>query len=520
MRSGRVDRRAPFTLVPRSSIGPRPLNHVSIAHRTAQAVGWLTLARVSAKVTDFCLLIVFGRVLTPADFGLVALAMTLIVMLELIADLPVGQVLVRMHEPRPAHYDTAFTLSLIRAAALGALYVALAWPFAWFYRDARLAPIICVLSLAPMVRGLASPRLAHYARVIDFRRDICSDLSGKIGSLLCAGSLALLYPSYWAIAIGTLAYYIFYSATSYILAPYWPRLTLKYVSEFYRFLGWTTAAQFIAALLWQSDKLVLGRFVPSSGVGQFSMGSDLAALPARIMIAPLALALLPAFSIIKNDLGRLRSSYMKIVRTITAIGIPCLVALCFVARPATSIMLGPNWAVAAFGLQVLSISFIPSMFVAGMSPLALALDQTHLLFRRNLYELFIKLPLIALGAFYGGLVGLLFATGLSAAVTGFMSMSFVRLCIGLPITAQLAAPWRTYLSLLPMCAVLIVTREWAAGSGAAQFFGLATSLILAGLAYFGTATALWATTGRIDGFEDLVMTAAKRLTRKSRRAVA
>ena len=496
------------------------MNHVSVTHRTAKAVGWLTLARVSAKVIDFCLLIVFGRVLTPADFGLVALAMTLIVMLELIADLPVGQVLIRLHEPRPEHYDTAFTLSLIRAAMLGVLYVALAWPFAWFYGDARLAPIICVLSLAPMVRGLVSPRLASYARVIDFRREFLSDLTGKIGSLLCAGSLALLHPSYWAIIVGTLAYYFFFSATSYILAPYRPRLTLKYVGEFYRFLGWTTAAQFVGALLWQSDKLVLGRFVPSSGVGQFSMGSDLAALPGRILIAPLAFALLPAFSIIKTDLGRLRSSYMKTVRTITAIGVPLLVALCFVAKPATSIMLGPNWAVAAFGLQVLSISFIPSMFVAGMSPLAMALDQTHLLFRRSLYELCIKLPLIALGAFYGGLEGLLFASGLSAAVTGFMSMSFVRLSVGLPIMSQLAAPWRTYLSLLPMCAVLIMTREWAAGSGAAQLFGLSTSLILAGIAYFSTAASLWATTGRIEGFEDLVMTAAKRLTRRSRRAVA
>ena len=507
-------------LVPRLSIGHCTLNPVNITQRTAQAVGWLTMARVGAKIADFCLLIVFGRVLTPADFGLVALAMTLIVMLELVADLPVGQVLVRMNEPRPEHYDTAFTLSLIRAAALGAFYVALAWPFAWFYHDARLAPIICVLSLAPMVRSLASPRLAHYARVIDFRRDFFSDLSGKIGSLVCAGSLALLHPSYWVIAVGTITYYAVYSTMSYILAPYRPRLTLKHFGDFYRFLGWTTAAQFVGALLWQCDKLVLGEFVPSSGVGQFSMGSDLAALPTKILITPVSIALLPAFSLIKDDLSRLRSSYEKTIRTIAAIGVPLLVALCFVAKPATLILLGPKWAVAASALQVLSIAYIPSMFVAGMYPLAMALDQTNLLFRRSLYELLSKLPLITLGAFYGGMEGLLVANALSAMLTGFMSMSFVRLCIGLPITAQLAAPWRTYLSLVPMCAVLILTRGWATGSGAAQTIGLVTSLIMAGIAYLCTAASLWATTGRVDGFEDLVISAAKRLTRRSRRAVA
>ena len=496
------------------------MSQLDIAHRTAKAVGWLALARIFAKVIDFCLLIVFGRVLSPADFGLVALAMTLIVMLELIADLPVGQVLVRMQEPRPEHYDTAFTVSLIRAASLGILYVALAWPFAWVYHDARLAPIICVLSLAPMARGLSSPRLAAYARVIDFRRDFIADLSGKIGSLICAGSFALLHPSYWAITAGTLAYYTVSSTASYILAPYRPRLTLQHWGEFYDFLGWTTAAQFISAMLWQSDKLVLGQFVPSSGVGQFSMGNDLATLPARIIIAPLTVALLPAFSLIKNDSGRLRSSYLKTLRTTAAVGVPILVALCLVARPATAIMLGPKWAVAAVILQVLSIALVPSMFVAGMAPLAMALDQTHLLFRRNLMELSIKLPLGALGAYYGGLYGLLLATGSSAIVTSLMSMSFVRLAIGLRIMAQIAAPWRTYLGLLPMIAVLILTREWTVGSGAAQCFGLLASLVLAGLVYFSAATWIWAMTGRVDGFEDLVMTTLKRLTRKSRRAVA
>ena len=501
-------------------IGPCLLNHLNITNRTAQAVGWLVFARMSAKAIDFCLLIIFGRVLSPADFGLVALAMTLIVMLELIADLPVGQVLVRMHEPQPDHYDTAFTLSLSRALMLGATYIALAWPFAGFYRDPRLAPLICVLSLAPVARSFISPRLAQYARALDFRRDSLADLSGKVSSLICAGGFALLHPSYWAIAVGTLTYYVVNSVTSYILAPYRPRLTLARMSDFYYFLGWTTAAQIVSALLWQSDKLVLGRFVAASGVGQFSMSSDLASLPTRIIIAPLSAVLLPAFSLVKNDPGRLRSSYLKILRTVTAIGIPILIALCCVARPATTIMLGSNWSFTAFGLQILSISLVPSMFVTGMGPLAMALDQTHLLFKRNLYELFIKLPLITIGALYGGLQGLLFATGFSAAVIGFMSMSFVRLAIGLPIMAQLAAPWRTYVSLLPMCAVLISTREWTDGSGAGQVFGLLASLILAGTVYLSVAASLWATTGRVDGFEALVIEITKRLTRTLGRAVA
>jgi O-antigen/teichoic acid export membrane protein len=186
----------------------RPLNNTQITRRTAQAVGWLAFSRLAAKGLDFCLLLILGRALLPADFGLVALAMTLVVMLDAISELPIGQAIVTMRNPSEEHYDTAFTLAMIRAIVLGSACTLLAWPFARFYNDQRLIGLIVVLSVAFMSRGLISPKLAQFARTLDFRRNFIIDFAGKLASLIFAGYFALAYRSYWAIATGTVTYWL------------------------------------------------------------------------------------------------------------------------------------------------------------------------------------------------------------------------------------------------------------------------------------------------------------------------
>jgi O-antigen/teichoic acid export membrane protein len=487
------------------------LDNTAITKRTAQAVGWLSLSRLAAKGIDFCLLLILGRALLPADFGLVALAMTLVVMLDAISELPVAQAIVRMSDPTREHYDTAFTLATIRAVVLGSACMALAWPFATFYNDTRLIDLILLLSLAFMSRGLVSPRLAHYARNLDFRRDFIIDMAGKVMSLVCAGTVALVFRSYWAIAAGTVSYWLTTVTASYIVAPYRPRLTLRHAESFGRFLGWSTAAQMVNAINWQSEKLVLGRFAAATEVGQFSMGSDLANLPTRILVAPLLVALLPAFSLIRDDAERLKSSYLRVLRSVTVVGIPILVFLCIVAPSATTLLLGPKWTEAAFGLQVLSLASIPAMFVAMISPLAMALDQTHLFFRRNLYELFIKIPMMTAGAMLGGFNGFLFATAASAVITNLMTMALVQRLVGISVIQQIGAAWRTYASLIPACAFLIPAQIWLTGLHSWQLFGLGFTLSVAGVIFLVTDMALWAWCGRPDGLESIVAPQLRRV---------
>jgi PST family polysaccharide transporter len=78
----------------------------------------LVVSRLVSRLFDFGALLVLARLLTPQDFGLVAIAMSLMQVVEAVFELPVAQVVVRAHNPEPAMLDTAFSLSLLRGLVL------------------------------------------------------------------------------------------------------------------------------------------------------------------------------------------------------------------------------------------------------------------------------------------------------------------------------------------------------------------------------------------------------------------
>ena len=94
---------------PASSIGP------TIGKRTAQGAGWLIASRLMTRGVDFITLTMLSRALLPQDFGLVAIAMALVQLVEAVFELPITQVLVRAHRVDRTMENTTFTLGLIRA---------------------------------------------------------------------------------------------------------------------------------------------------------------------------------------------------------------------------------------------------------------------------------------------------------------------------------------------------------------------------------------------------------------------
>jgi len=411
--------------------------------------------------------------------------------------------MVRLPEITQGHFDTAFTLSALRGVALMIILASLAWPFAQFYNDTRLFPLICVLSIAPATRALLSPRLAGFVQQLDYRRDFAVQLSAKIVALLVAATLAIYTGSYWAIAAGTVVTPLTMIAVSYLLAPYRPRFSLSEKDVFIPFLGWTTGAQIVTSLSWQCDRLILGRFTSHGALGAFSLAGDLAAIPDQVLIKSLVRPLVSAFSLVRQDLTRLREAYSKATCTILAMGLPLVLGLGLLADPVVRLMLGGRWLVAVPYLQWLALSFIPALFVAPLSSLAMALDSAHIFLRQSVIEFCIKLPLVAAGVIWFGVTGVIAARFASTITMAFVSMMFVRALVGTPLFQQILTPWRVLVSAGVLAAALLALRPELHDL---QGLELGINLALVAASTFGLYLAvlffLWHHTGRPAGIED------------------
>lgn len=149
---------------------------------------WTISGKFLARLLDFVSLLVLARLLSPADFGLVAIATSVLVIIESILDLPLTQALMRQPSPSEEMFATAFTLSLLRGLAISLLMMIISWPMAVIYDDSRLFALVAVLSIAPAMRGMISPRMVIFMQRFDFRREFALDLITK-GSTCCSGQV-------------------------------------------------------------------------------------------------------------------------------------------------------------------------------------------------------------------------------------------------------------------------------------------------------------------------------------------
>lgn len=478
----------------------------NIAGRAAAGAAWLIGARLGTKLIDLTTLLMLARLLKPTEFGLVAVAMTLILIVEAILELPVNQVLVRLPTLSSHLFDTAFTVGALRGLVLTVLLGGLAVPFSILYANPDLVLIILILGIAPITRGLLSPRLAIYARQLDFRRDFIIELAGKVLAFTASVVVAYRLHSHWALVVGIVASPVGMLVASYVAAPYRPRLSLEGWRIFAGFLGWTTASQLVSAINWQCDRLILGRFVSLQRLGQFSLANDLAYLPEQALIKPIMRPLISAFSHVRDDRARLRAAYAKAAAAVFALGLPIMTGLSLLAYPAVRLTLGGKWLEAVPILQWLALSLIPPLFVAPLIPLAMALDRTKVFLRISVWGLVVKLPLMVLGAAMLGVEGVIGARLMTALVTALIAMLYVRRLIGMSLTRQIASVWRIVAGGLVLAAILLVLRPWLVGAdGLILLVKLAGIATIGSIGYVATLFGLWAAGGASDGIEAAVV---------------
>ena len=335
--------------------GP-PDKQIVVGGQTARSGTWTVGARIISRIVDLVTMVVLAHLLHPKDFGLVAIAMTVIYIVEAALELPISQALVSLETIRPAHYDTAFTLGLLRGLLLSLIVCLLSWPFARFYGDSRLVALVCALSIAPASRGLVSPRLADFSKTFNFVPDFIMEFFGKLAAFAVAISLALLIHTYWAVAAGTVVAPVLSTLISYILAPYRPRLSLAELPALSGFLGWITAAQIVGAINWQADRLLLGKITTRSSLGLFTTANDTSNVPLAALLTPILRPLLSAFTALRHDPFRLARSDQSSARALITFALPILVGESLIAESFVRLILGQKWLGSVVFLRWLALS--------------------------------------------------------------------------------------------------------------------------------------------------------------------
>ncbi|MFT8776489.1 MAG: lipopolysaccharide biosynthesis protein [Gluconacetobacter liquefaciens] len=490
----------------------------NIGSRAATGAALMVAARLLTRFIDLASMLVLTRILLPADFGLVAIAASLCGLTEAILELQINQALLRLPTVARLHYDTAFTIGLIRGVVLMAVLVASAFPVARFYHDARLFPLVCFLGLSPFMRGIVSPRMVAFQKQLSFWRDFAIELSGKGISFVFGTVIALLTHSYWAIALNTVIYSGAMMAQSYYFAPYRPRLSLREIHVFAGFAGWMTMAQIVSALNWQFERLLLGKVMNRSALGMFSTAIDITNIPFLALFTPMARPLLAAFSHLSEDRERLAASYQKASVAMATVGLPLLIGESLVADSTVRVVVGPAWVGAVPMVRWLALSLTPAVFTLATWPLLLTFGRTKTLLKRNLLEFGVKFPLAIAGVLWAGFSGVIAARFVSELASDVFGLFLVRGLTGLGVWEQVLG-WKRSVGASLFMVLAVEGLKWLlppVDTLAHAAVDLFVCSACGAVAYTFGLCMLWILSGRPEGIEKLVFDRARHIVSSRR----
>ena len=340
----------------------------SVQHKMAAGALWMLCFKLADRGLGLITTLILARVLTPSDFGVVAMAMSFILMAQLITSFDFEITLIQDQNVTEDHYSTAWTCNLLLGLSITLLMLAFAAPIADFYRRPDLTPVICVLALGPLVAGAENIGVVAFRKELDFRRDLIFLASRRLLAFVCVVPLAFLLGNHWALVAGLLVSMLVTTVVSYLMHPFRPRLTLEKYRHLMRFSRWLLLNNLVVCVKERAPDFFIGRSLGAATLRTYSIAHDLSTLPITQISAPVNRPALPGFARLTAH-DEIVTTYGHIIGFVAMLALPAAAGIFAVAPLLAPVLLGPHWVEVASVLEVLALngalmSFHPCLYAA------------------------------------------------------------------------------------------------------------------------------------------------------------
>lgn len=376
---------------------------MSIEAGTAARSGAVTLFGQAGRLVLLLLnLVILGRLLTPADFGLFAMVLAIVGVAELLRDLGLTSGAIQANTLTAAQKSNLFWLNTALGLALSATFAGLAPLAALLYGDPRLAFPMAVLSITFLLNGLQAQFQVELARSHRFGILAATDVVSQVLGLATGITLALLGWGYWSLVLMQVVTAFMCAAMRISVASWWPHLprraaSVRHIISF----GWKLSiAQALGYLANNAAIVSLGLRGYVADAGVYSRSGQLVSIPVNQIFGPLTNVALSSLSREPDPVRftRVMTRLMVVVGYAGAIVFSAIVAL---APGGTVLLLGPDWAEAVLPLQILSIAMMFQSLTFPFYWALLAKGQVSALLAYNVVSKGLTVVLVVLGSSHG-----------------------------------------------------------------------------------------------------------------------
>lgn len=427
-----------------------------------RAIGSSTMISVVAKVLSLGSTLVLVRLLSPADFGLVAIATTVTGLVGFFNEIGLGSAIVQRRDARPDEVDGCFGIAMLASTGLVAATLALAYPAAAFYRMPELGPVLLVLGACLYFGGLNTVPLALLRKQLRFQPVLWATAVGVAVQAMVAIPLATMGARYWAIVVGFVLSQFAVTLWYWWIAkwrPGWP-IQLAKGRELMGYGLNITATRVLWHLYMNADKLIIGRLLGAHAVGIYDVARSLSNLPTSQIAGVATNIASPVYARLQDDRAALGSAMMGLVRAVAYLAFPILTGMALLAQPLIATVLGPTWEDAVWPLRALCVAELVACMANLQTQLLVSSGNVKRLVRYNLLCALIMPAALAIGALVGGLIGVALAWALVyPLVYLWLLAETLRLC-GMSLRRFFGGLRHPLQGTLLMAAVLLAALHW------------------------------------------------------------
>lgn len=356
-------------------------NHHGIKKLILNGTLWTFLGFGASQVLRLASSLILARMLSPSDYGLVAITTVIFIGISLMSDIGLGPNIMQNSRGEEEEFlNIAWTVQVIKGFILWLVCILLAWPVSVFYNQPILLPILIATSFSAVLVGFNSTGVYSVDKNIDLKKQTLYQVLTQLIALISMVIIAYIHPTVWALVAGSVITSFTYMVLTHRLVPIknkfaWDKETVWSILHYGK---WVVVSSGLYFIVTHSSNLILGKFLTLNNLGLFAIGVTLGKVIETINTAINQKVVLPTFAKIKHLTNEeIRAKLAKLKLAIMGLFLPVLWVLTIFAHDIINILFDPRYEGAAWILQLYALAYIPAV-ISGLGSFYILLGNTKL----------------------------------------------------------------------------------------------------------------------------------------------
>lgn len=331
---------------------------MSLRSQAARGVFWSASGNWGFQLTSLAVFTILSRLLSPEDFGVVALALVFTGLLKLLAEQGLADALIQRTELEPEHMDTAFWVSIGTGTVLAALLAVSSPLIADLVNEPEFAPVLTALSAVLILTGLSSVQRALLTRDMRFATLTARTLFSVVVGGLVGVVAALVGLGVWSLVLQQLTIEVVGVIVLWTAGGWRPRLRFSraHLRDVLPFGANAAGFRLLRFFNTRVDNLVVGAVLGTTALGFYVVAYRLLEMLLNLTTTIVGKVAFPVFSRIQDDRERILSAYYRIISLTSAIAFPSFLGLVVVAPEVTQLVFGSQWEQSVPVMRVLALA--------------------------------------------------------------------------------------------------------------------------------------------------------------------